>query len=1009
MGLFAGILCAQDHEGLGWRLCLVTHFGVYLTGTAGTVEVGSFQTAMRREFVSTDSQWTVMMKRMLRNFFLAIVWMSLSMGLPLLAQEEPGSIAYTCEVSAATLQPPQASPPVLHAVGDTQSTARDDVQRLAAGTKLRALCSEGKVPVRSLHDERYFHKGNPRFGSYAAPGPERALPKEFVNEYMLRPFDEVYRKDAGKGAQSIRKSSISHNTVAPICNGNSYFNSCYYYASSAERSTADGGGMSLGIELPVDVETGTGGGHSIGELAVEGSGSGLNDVEMGFNVSLDQYRDNKVHLFVYHWINGGETCYDTCAWNQYSNTYFPGMDISSFTGQAVYMGWVHGEGAWWAWFNDQWLGYINDTEWSGAFTQSVLIQWYGEVSTSNGVPPITQMGNGQFSSSLTSASMATLCNADASTWLCNYDNQQSGVATYPSYYDILNHSSFGAFRYGGSGQPGVTTPLVTITPSSKSILPTQTLNITIAVNGGTGNPTPTGMVTLASGSYVSTATALPSGSVSISIPAGSLAQGADAVAATYTPDNASSSTYESARNAAVVTVTGLPVTVFTPPAGEYATAQAVAISDSAVGATIYYTTDGTAPTTASTMYTGAIPVSATETIDAIAVSAGFSSAVASAKYTIAPGETSGLQFVPVTPCRIVDTRNATGAFGGPELASGAVRAFNVPQSACGIPATAVAYSLNATVVPIQSLGYLTVWPAGEDQPVVSTLNSDGRVKANATITPAGTDGGVSVYASDATQFILDIDGYFVPAGTASGLEFFPLAPCRVADTRNATGALGGPFLAGNAARAFPVQSSACAIPSTAKAYALNITAVPHGSLGFLSAWPSGQTQPVVSTLNASTGAVTANAAIVPAGSGGDVSILVSDAADVILDVNGYFAPPATGGLQLYTVTPCRVLDTRGGSGAFDGMLAVDVRTSNCAPPTGAEAYVLNATVVPASSLSYLTLWSAGGTQPDVSTLNAADGAVTSNMAIVPTSSGSIDAFSTDSTHLILDLSSYFAP
>jgi hypothetical protein len=376
-----------------------------------------------------------------------------------------------------------------------------------------------------------------------------------------------------------------------------------------------------------------------------------------------------------------------------------------------------------------------------------------------------------------------------------------------------------------------------------------------------------------------------------------------------------------------------------------------------------------------------------------------------------PQETpASLQFVPVTPCRIVDTRNATGAFGGPELAAGVSREFDIPQSACNIPATAVAYSLNATVVPIASLGYLTIWPTGEAQPVVSTLNSDGRVKANATITPAGTNGGVSVYASDATQFILDIDGYFVPTGTSVfGLEFFPLTPCRIADTRNAAGPLGGPSLDGETGRAFPAQSSNCGIPSTAQAYSLNITAVPHASLGFLTAWPSGQTQPVVSTLNSSTGEVTANAAIVPAGSSGGVSIYVSDASDVILDVNGYFAPPATGGLSLYTVTPCRALDTRSGTGAFDGMLAVDIETSSCAPPAAAQDYVLNATVVPAGTLSYLTLWADGGAQPNVSTLNATDGAVTSNMAIVPTTNGTIDVFSTDSTQLILDLSGYFAP
>ena len=192
--------------------------------------------------------------------------------------------------------------------------------------------------------------------------------------------------------------------------------------------------------------------------------------------------------------------------------------------------------------------------------------------------------------------------------------------------------------------------------------------------------------------------------------------------------------------------------------------------------------------------------------------------------------TSALQFIPVTPCRIADTRNAAGAFGGPELSAGSMRTFNIPQSSCGIPSTAVAYSLNATVVPNQSLGYLTLWPAGQAQPYVSTLNSDGRVKADAAITAAGTKGGVSVYVTDATQFIMDIDGYFVPAGTSSVLAFYPLTPCRIADTRDSTGPLGGPFLSGQTSRAFPILSSNCNIPSTAQAYSLNVTAVPHSTL-----------------------------------------------------------------------------------------------------------------------------------------------------------------------------------
>jgi len=155
--------------------------------------------------------------------------------------------------------------------------------------------------------------------------------------------------------------------------------------------------------------------------------------------------------------------------------------------------------------------------------------------------------------------------------------------------------------------------------------------------------------------------------------------------------------------------------------------------------------------------------------------------------------------------------------------------------------------------------------------------------------------------------------------------------------------------------------------------------------------------------------VVANAAIVPAGTGREVSVYVTNDTDVVLDINGYFAPPDTGGLSLYTVAPCRALDTRNSTGAFSEVLSVDIEGSTCAPPSTAKAYVLNATVVPNYPLGYLSLWPDGETQPLVSTLNSLDGAVTSNMAIVATLNGSIDAYVEDPTNLILDLSSYFAP
>jgi hypothetical protein len=173
-------------------------------------------------------------------------------------------------------------------------------------------------------------------------------------------------------------------------------------------------------------------------------------------------------------------------------------------------------------------------------------------------------------------------------------------------------------------------------------------------------------------------------------------------------------------------------------------------------------------------------------------------------------------------------------------------------------------------------------------------------------------------------------------------------------------------------------------------------------------WLAGQSAPLVSTLNAPTGTVTANAAIVPAGAGGSIDAYATNITDLAIDINGYFAPPGAGGLSFYTLPPCRVLDTRQ-TAELTGTLGVNVTGSGCGVPGTAQAYVFNATVVPPSPLGYLTLWPFGGTQPPVSTLNALDGALTSNMAIVPAGSRSVDAYASNPTQLLLDISGYFAP
>jgi hypothetical protein len=390
----------------------------------------------------------------------------------------------------------------------------------------------------------------------------------------------------------------------------------------------------------------------------------------------------------------------------------------------------------------------------------------------------------------------------------------------------------------------------------------------------------------------------------------------------------------------------------------------------------------------------------------------------------APGP---MQFYSVTPCRMVDTRvgqGKTSFFGPPSMAANSTRNFPLLAAGCSIPSTAEAYSLNFTVVPEGPLGYVSVWAQGNSYPGVSTLNSsDGSTIANAAIVPAGESGGITVLTSNATDLIIDVNGYFAPAGTSS-LDFFPLTPCRIADTRATqpfTGLFGPPSLVANTGRNIPVGSSPC-LSGSAAAYSLNMTVVPDGTLGFLSVWPAGQPFPVVSTLNSPDGTTLANAAILPAGSSGAVDVLASNATDLIIDINGTFSSPATGGLQFYPLTPCRVADTRSSQPFTEqfgppSLVAnagrnFPIQASPCGIPATAAAYALNLTVVPTGALSFLSVWPQGEPYPGVSTLNSPDGFVIANAAIVPAGTvgnGGITVLPGNATDLIIDIVGYFAP
>jgi hypothetical protein len=137
--------------------------------------------------------------------------------------------------------------------------------------------------------------------------------------------------------------------------------------------------------------------------------------------------------------------------------------------------------------------------------------------------------------------------------------------------------------------------------------------------------------------------------------------------------------------------------------------------------------------------------------------------VAGAVASEAAAQTGPLQYYALTPCRIADTRNATGTNGGPALQGGVRRDFAV-RGRCGVPTTARAVSLNLTVTGASTNSHITIWPSGTAMPNVSTINfgpNDPAVANGAIVGLSTATLDLSAFnAAGTVHLIIDVTGYF---------------------------------------------------------------------------------------------------------------------------------------------------------------------------------------------------------------------------------------------------------
>lgn len=232
------------------------------------------------------------------------------------------------------------------------------------------------------------------------------------------------------------------------------------------------------------------------------------------------------------------------------------------------------------------------------------------------------------------------------------------------------------------------TSLATSTTNARTETP---VDLTILVVG-------TSLATVPTGTISFTANGEPLGVVNLSnggtatFTTTDLPRGADTIQATYSGDASFS---PSSSNSVVMRLYGTPTPTFSPAPGTYNAIQTVTLSDRVADASIYYTLDGSVPTTASTLYSGPIDVNGTQTINAIAVSNGHpASSVATAGYAIAlPDFTLG-----VNPGFDVARSSQDSAF---TLTVSPINGFSQPVSfACsGAPAGQSCNFSPATITP----------------------------------------------------------------------------------------------------------------------------------------------------------------------------------------------------------------------------------------------------------------------------------------------------------------------
>jgi len=377
--------------------------------------------------------------------------------------------------------------------------------------------------------------------------------------------------------------------------------------------------------------------------------------------------------------------------------------------------------------------------------------------------------------------------------------------------------------------------------------------------------------------------------------------------------------------------------------------------------------------------------------------------------------------VPMTPCRVIDTRPAPLTVGprSIHLDAGETYTANIwgANGNCVIPANASAIVMNLTATQTGGGGFVTAYPCDSQRPNASSLNySAGQTAGNALVAKLSAAGQLCFFTLAAADLIVDINGYF-PAGTA----YSPLVPARVLETRVGYSTVDGQFNAIGTRGAGAVLELQIAgrggVPATgASAVAFNVTATGAQSGGFVTAYPCDSPKPNASSLNYAAGQTVGSSVLAKLSADGKVCLFTYGATDLILDVSGYFAA----GSGFGAVVPARLLETRSGYSTVDGAsnglgtaasgstLQLQVVGRGGVPASGVSAVAMNVTAVGPGAGGFVTVFPCDAGRPNASNLNYAAGVTVGNSVIAKVAAnGTVCLYVYGTTDVVVDVNGWF--